>query len=286
MRFTYLEIMNDDVKCHDLIGITVEQFVLIMVKTKPYHDIIISNKKCPGRGSAFRELGNILLVTLMYIRNYDTMRVLSVLLDIDKTQVCRWCAVGLGLLEQSCSVPKNLEVTSTDLGELGGCNAVAVDATEQEIERPLCSDLGQEAYYSGKQKMHTIKTELIVNAVTDEVVTVSESVPGAMHDKKLRDESAQIADDVIVLADSGYQGIQEDCEQAIIPTKKPKGGSLTNEQKILNKAISQARVCVEHVIGEAKTFKVLCHRFRNFRYSYSTIFGIVMYLVNLRACLS
>jgi hypothetical protein len=37
-----------------------------------------------------------------------------------------------------------------------------------------------------------------------------------MHDKKLRDESAQIADDVIVLADSGYQGIQEDCEQAII----------------------------------------------------------------------
>jgi len=50
-----------------------------------------------------------------------------------------------------------------------------------------------------------------------------------------------------------------------IPHKKPKGGSLTKEQKQENKVISGIRVTVEHAIGGMKRFGCTSQIFRNRR---------------------
>ena len=90
-----------------------------------------------------------------------------------------------------------------------------IDATEQEITRP---QKGQKKYYSGKKKRHTIKTELQIT-IKGRIVNLSKSVPGSMHDFKLRKKSDHIPRSSRALADSGYQGLQHIHKKAKIPIK-------------------------------------------------------------------
>ena len=78
-------------------------------------------------------------------------------------------------------------------------------------------------------------------------------------------------EDIHVGVDLGYQGIQSDYKgkQIDIPTKKPRKSKknpnpeLTCEQKAWNKALSQARIFIEHAIGGMKRYTIVVHRFRN-----------------------
>ena len=47
-----------------------------------------------------------------------------------------------------------------------------------------------------------------------------------------------------------------------IPHKKPKNGSLTDEQKAENKMVGSERIFVEHSIGGLKRFRALADRLR------------------------
>jgi hypothetical protein len=70
--------------------------------------------------------------------------------------------------------------------------------------------------------------------------------------------------DQVVGVDLGYQGIVKDydCEQVNIPVKKPKGGELTDLERVENQAKSSERVYVEHAIGGMKRFRYLSDRLR------------------------
>ena len=71
---------------------------------------------------------------------------------------------------------------------------------------------------------------------------------------------------LILLADSGFQGIEDLHQACWIPHKKSKNKPLSNEQKRINKALSSVRVCVEHAIRRAaKRFKIFSTRYRNKR---------------------
>ena len=77
--------------------------------------------------------------------------------------------------------------------------------------------------------------------------------------------------DLDVRVDLGYQGIVSDYSgnQIEIPTKKPRKSKknpdpqLSNEQKAINKALSQVRIFIEHAIGGMKRYNILVHVFRN-----------------------
>jgi hypothetical protein len=45
-----------------------------------------------------------------------------------------------------------------------------------------------------------------------------------------------------------------------MPTKKPKGKELTEEQKLENKKISSFRILVEHAIGGVKRCRIVKER--------------------------
>jgi len=92
------------------------------------------------------------------------------------------------------------------LGELAQAR-VLVDATEQRVSRPSNKDT-RKRFYSGKRKQFTHKTQL-ASDVAHYIHAITESVPGATHDKTLSDNVQTIAhlpDNCEVDADKGYQG--------------------------------------------------------------------------------
>ena len=78
-------------------------------------------------------------------------------------------------------------------------------------------------------------------------------------------------EDIHVRVDLGYQGIQSAYkgEQIDLPTKKPRKSKKnpnpqwSDEQKAVNKAVSQVRIFIEHAIGGMKRSNIVVQVFRN-----------------------
>jgi len=72
-----------------------------------------------------------------------------------------------------------------------------------------------------------------------------------------------ISKDILILADSAYQGICDFHSNNWIPNKKPRKSELSNEEKQENKQLSSYRIAIEHAIRFIKRFKILSSRYRN-----------------------
>ena len=174
-----------------------------------------------------------------------------------------------------------------------------VNATEQRISRPGDNETRKE-YYSGKKKQFTLKTQFVTDG-DHHIAAISETVPGADHDKKLSDAVQTIArlpDGCEADADTGYQGLAAQVTQVTVrnvetgreqqiprltvhtPFKKPRGGELTDEQKTFNQQLSAIRVRVEHCIGWAKNWAILATRFRCAHSIYTSVMRTICGLVN------
>ena len=153
-----------------------------------------------------------------------------------------------------------------------------IDATEQPCERP---SRGQQVYYSGKKKRHTLKTESRVT-LTGRIVHVSKTRPGSVHDFTLHKQEPPLHKETRVFVDSGYQGLQNIHLQTELPYKKPKNGELEEDEKDYNKALSRIRVKAENVLAQIKTFKILADRYRNKRKRYNFKFNIIAGIVTMK----
>jgi IS5 family transposase len=124
---------------------------------------------------------------------------------------------------------------------------------------------GAKNWYSGKKKRYTIKTQVIINGETQEIICIAQAT-GKTHDFKLfKDEFIGIDELIQVLADSGYQGIVELHANSKTPIKKKKNQELTEEQKRYNRELSRVRILIENVNRRIKRFKIMCDRYRNKR---------------------
>jgi len=70
---------------------------------------------------------------------------------------------------------------------------------------------------------------------------------------------------ILLLADSGYQGLLAYHANSRIPYKKSKNRPLTAEQKAFNRELSRKRIVIENVNAQIKTFKIMSERYRNRR---------------------
>jgi hypothetical protein len=94
----------------------------------------------------------------------------------------------------------------------------AHDGTERPIQRPKDNE-EQKKYYSGKQKRHTVKNNLLANSVC-KVVYLTPTVEGKKHDKKLADESEyELPEGSVLLQDTGFQGFTVEGVFIIQPKK-------------------------------------------------------------------
>lgn len=57
----------------------------------------------------------------------------------------------------------------------------------------------------------------------------------------------------------------------MMPTKKPKGKELSDDQKEVNRSISSFRVLVEHAIGGVKRCRIVKDRFRCHKFGFDDL---------------
>lgn len=168
-----------------------------------------------------------------------------------------------------------------------------IDSTSSEIYRPLKE--GQQQFYSGKSKEHCLKAQTI-HDVYGKCLDIAFD-KGVVHDKKLF-ELSNVAEKLRyqppnenkyanILADSGYQGIQDILQTAaIFPYKAVR--SLNDFQKRLNKNLSSDRVIVENFYGRLKgLFPSMGHikwknRVKQWRYAFIWAASITNFDITFR----
>lgn len=138
----------------------------------------------------------------------------------------------------------------------------------------------QRKYYSGKKKRHTLKTQVVVNKSTAEIICINTG-NGKMHDFKLFKKSKiHIVPEVAVIVDSGYQGLQKLHANTELPKKRTKKHPLTKADKLKNSEISSKRVLNENVIGVIKRFRILGEKYRNRRKRFNLRFNLIAGIYN------
>lgn len=86
--------------------------------------------------------------------------------------------------------------------------------------------------------------------------------------------------DTVVLADSGYQGIEAYHTNSYIPYKAKKNQPLSEQKKEDNRLLSAVRCKVEHVITRIKRFRILKERYRNRLNRFTQRFTLIAGLYN------
>jgi len=252
-----------------LTGLTPAAFDDLLARLAPLHDEAEARRKQrPGRtrkpGGGRKHslvLADRLLMLLIYYRTYVTHAVLGFLFGLDDSAVGRNInPLGL-LLAGLFRIPeRRVELAEDEVREL------FFDATERPTRRPT---RGQREFYSGKKKRHTIKTQVVVvrkrrSREPDaearlRIAAVSASFPGRVHDKKVYDATRAVTPRRAKrVGDTAYLGTALET-----PSRKPRGGELTTQQKADNRELSRRRVAAEHGIGKMKVWRIASERYRN-----------------------
>lgn len=98
------------------------------------------------------------------------------------------------------------------------------------------------------------------------MLVLSPAREGKLHDKRFHDEEdivGGIPDEIPILVDLGFQGMQKQYVNIRLPHKKPKGGELTTKQKQENKQLSKERVLCENAFAGVKRYNAIAHIYRN-----------------------
>jgi hypothetical protein len=110
-----------------------------------------------------------------------------------------------------------------------------------------------------------VKNVLLVNA-TLTILFLSDTYEGSAHDKRIADTTPYpLPSGSQLLQDLGFLAFTLDGVISITPFKKPRGGSLTDEQKAFNQQLARRRVRIEHVNSSVKRCRIVKDTIRLFR---------------------
>jgi hypothetical protein len=90
--------------------------------------------------------------------------------------------------------------------------------------------------YSGKKKRHTVKPQIIVDVDTQEVICTAQT-QGSEHDFTLFKAVRAVIWGILLLADSGCQGLPSFHRNSRVPYKRNKGHSLPAERRLCNRTL-------------------------------------------------
>ena len=224
MSLRYKKIKKKPKTFNRLFGVSVSQFEAILSKVAPlWEQKVIGTYKGPGRHYKL-EVADMTLMILLYYRSYITHEFVGYLFGIDDSRVCRITRKLEPLLASVMALPNKKSLSQEEVESL------VIDATEQPVERPR---KGQKAYYSGKKKRHTLKTEIRISR-KGRITHVSKPRPGSVHDFRLHKDTR-------AFVDSGYQGLDKLHAQTELPYKATKTKPLDEEEKEYNRGLSRLR---------------------------------------------
>ena len=224
-----------------------------------------------------------MLLTLVYLHHLPTFQMLGVQLGVSESAANYIFHYWLGILREllPASLVEQVKKNDSDwswIEEILREFELVVDSCEQLRER-LQKYQEQKKFYSGKQKRHTFKNQLIVMPTGQEIVDVVVGKPGATSDINIwRERRTEFSKTQKFQGDKAYVG-----EPAIDPPqKKTRNQGLTDEQKQENQKKARKRVVVEHLIRLVKTFRIAAERFRLKSASYEPVIRAVCGLIRWR----
>lgn len=255
-----------------LVGISHNNFCNIVDRIKLNHANRKSLRKRGKNKSKISWEDRVLLV-FYYLRHYPTFENLGHIFDISESYCHKIYSKMVAMLMKILKLPSRKELLDDKYTTL------IIDVSEQPIERP---ETKQKAFYSGKKHRHTIKAQLVICALTLQILSVVIG-KGRQHDFALFKASRLLLNpNAKLLADSGYQGIAKYHATSTIPFKKKKGHSLSPEEKAHNKALSKQRIFIENVNRRCKIFRILKDVYRGKHANYGRNWHLVAAIVNFR----
>jgi DDE superfamily endonuclease/Helix-turn-helix of DDE superfamily endonuclease len=247
-------------------------------------------RRAGGGGDNF-DLGvaDQFLLTVVWLRHYPTQECLGYLFGVSDSTALRAVRRCLPLLEKSGKdtmwLPDPGKGRRRDLPTLLKQTpelAVIIDTFEQRTHRPKRR---QRAYYSGKKRAHTLKSQVAVEE-DGRVVDVGESRPGPWADLKVFRRSGLAGRlaraGVGALGDLAYLGVDGLVKglRGATPRRKPRGKERPPEDRRYNRAFARRRIKVEHAIGRLRTYQSLSQVDRHRRQLHPARVRAVAGLVN------
>lgn len=217
-----------------------------------------------------------ILMTLSYLREYPTFFHLGIKWGIDESNSYRIVIRTEKTLIKSgvFNLPGKKILNRSQNEEI---ETVVVDVSEHEIERPQKK---QKKYYSGKQKYHTIKSQVLANKKSAKIICTAFS-EGKTHDFSLFKKSKiRINEKLELLADKGYQGIKKIHNNSRTPIKKNKKQELSQAEKKLNRQLTKERIIIENIHRSLNIFRILSSRYRNRRRRFGLRFNLIAGIYN------
>lgn len=99
---------------------------------------------------------------------------------------------------------------------------------------------------------------MLVVDETGQIIFLSATYAGRVHDKRIADEAGyQLPEGSVLGQDTGFQGFILPGVVILQPKKRPPHGTLTADEKAENQWISHIRVLVEHSIAGVKVYRIV-----------------------------
>ncbi|HXT83023.1 MAG TPA: transposase family protein [Verrucomicrobiae bacterium] len=247
-----------------------------------------NRERSTGAGRPFKlDVRDRLLMLLVYYRLYITYTLAGFLFDLDQSNICRDIQKIESLIRQCLPIPQKIYNitkrlrTPDEVGHYFPSFLAFIDSTEQEIPRPK-NKRKRKAYYSGKKKRHTVKSQIMVN---NHGIIIHKTCykKGKRHDYNIYKNNHPVTPKQVVnVFDLGYLGIEKDFPEQLssIPNRKKRNMDLSVEEREYNKSHSKKRIVIEHTICRLKKFRILADVFRNRLRKYNKVSDIVAGLVN------
>jgi hypothetical protein len=268
--------LRTDRLCKSLTGLKVSEFNDLVAdfswNYREYEAKRLPNRKRKvggGRGSKIETIEEKLFYVLFYLKTYPTFDLASFYVGFARSKAHKWAHILFPILEQTMKrklVLPERKISSREEFErlYPEVKEVFVDGVERLKQRPK-NKKQQNKTYSGKKKAHTRKS-VIISDKNKNILVITKQKSGRRHDKRLADKDSvfeRIPKEVLVMADTGFAGAQKLHPNIYMPKKKPRGRSLTLDEKEMNKLISSYRVVVEHAIGGLKRYRCISEKLRN-----------------------
>ena len=321
MRIRYAQLKSHPNVLNSLTGLRPVEFETLVQDIRPLLWAAHKERLTQGRPHRIREIGGghpfallfeeQMLLALMWLRLYPTHEVLGFLFGVDPTTVSRVLSRILPVLAASgkdtMKMPdpgrkhrRHFDELLRDLPEF----AVVIDSFEQRVQRPQGADPAKrksrgeaDKWYSGKKKMHTIKSQVGVDVHTGTICDVGESVRGPTADITLLRQSGlleRLPEGVGGEGDLAYIGIGEMHPQGAgygnTPRRKPRGADkhrargadqVRPPQDIAyNKAFAQRRIIVENTLCRMRSYQAITQTDRNHRKMHTERVMAIAGLVN------
>ena len=164
------------------------------------------------------------MFSLVYLKTYPLQALLGELFGLSQSCANRWLQRLLPMVKQALDdlgvlpsrEPAHFAEQERDHQEAA---ALIIDGTDRRRQRPK-NQAKQALHYSGKQKTHSDKNVVVVNAKTKRVGYLSQTYAGKMHDKKIVDiEPIRYPAGTILYKDTGFQGYEPNVQQSHQPKK-------------------------------------------------------------------